>query len=71
MLTDFLAEFSSSIDEEAPLIWTLSMDGTSNIKSSGVGIILEGPKNLLIEHSLKFGFRLVIMRQKTMISPPT
>ncbi|RDX87968.1 Gypsy retrotransposon integrase-like protein 1, partial [Mucuna pruriens] len=37
--------------------WTLSIDGSSNKKGSGVGIILKGPGEALIEQSLWFGFQ--------------
>ncbi|XP_068497465.1 uncharacterized protein [Phaseolus vulgaris] len=37
--------------------WVLSVDGSSNQLGSGVGIILEGPNDMLIEQSLKFAFK--------------
>lgn len=37
--------------------WTLSVDGASNVKGSGAGIVLEGPDGLLLEQSLHFGFK--------------
>ncbi|RDX85076.1 hypothetical protein CR513_33781, partial [Mucuna pruriens] len=37
--------------------WTLSIDGSSNKRGSGVGVILEGPSVVLIEQSLHFGFQ--------------
>lgn len=30
--------------------------GASNVKVNGVGIVLEGPRNILIEQALKFEF---------------
>ena len=33
------------------------MDGSSNLKDGGAGIILEGPKGVIIEQSLRFGFK--------------
>lgn len=53
---DFVEKLSSPVDEETPLKWTLYEDGVSNIKGSGVGIVLEGPGDILIEHALKFKF---------------
>jgi len=37
--------------------WILSVDGSSNLQGSGVGVILEGSSGLLIEQSLKFAFK--------------
>lgn len=50
-------EFSSPISDEALPTWTLLVDDASNLKGSGIGIVLEGVDNLLIEHSLKFEFK--------------
>lgn len=55
-LEKFVAEFNSSVGEEMPPYWVLSVDDTSNVKGSGIGIILEGPRNILIEQALKFEF---------------
>lgn len=57
VLADFVVEFTSPIQESLPHVWLLSVDGSSNIKGSGAGIILEGPGDLLIEQSLKFDFK--------------
>ncbi|XP_039687900.1 uncharacterized protein [Medicago truncatula] len=57
VLADFMVEFSSPIETTTPLVWTLSVDGSSNLKGSGAGIVLEGPGDLLIEQSLKFEFK--------------
>jgi len=38
-------------------VWLLSVDGSSNLKGSGAGIILEGPRDVLIEQSLRFEFK--------------
>jgi len=35
----------------------LYVDGSSNPKGAGVGIVLEGPNDILIEKSLHFAFR--------------
>jgi len=38
-------------------LWILSVDGSSNILGSGVGIILEGPNGVLIKQFLRFAFK--------------
>ncbi|XP_027936375.1 uncharacterized protein LOC114191403 [Vigna unguiculata] len=59
VLSDFLAELTPSpAQHEAPeATWILSVDGASNSKGSGAGIILENPQGALIEQSLHFAFR--------------
>jgi len=37
--------------------WTLHVDGSSNPKGTGAGIVLEGPNDILIEKSLHFAFK--------------
>ena len=37
--------------------WLLSVDGSSNQQGSGAGIVLEGPKGVLIEQALRFTFK--------------
>ena len=37
--------------------WTLHVDGSSNPKGAGAGIVLEGPNDILIEKSLHFAFK--------------
>ena len=37
--------------------WTLYVDGSSNPKGAGAGIVLEGPSDILIEKSLNFAFK--------------
>ena len=37
--------------------WTLHVDGSSNPRGAGAGIILEGPNDILIEKSLHFAFK--------------
>jgi len=66
-LADFVAELTlpaSSTSETTPTDvnksspeWVLSVDGASNQKGSGAGVILEGPGGVLIEQSLKFSFK--------------
>nr|KYP51953.1 Uncharacterized protein Mb2253c family [Cajanus cajan] len=43
---------------EEKQVWTLHVDGSSNSKGGGAGIILEGPNKVTIEQSLKFSFRV-------------
>lgn len=56
-MSDFVAEFSSLIDEETPPQLTLSIDDASNMKGRGAGIILEWPGYILIEQVMKFDFK--------------
>lgn len=51
-----MAEFNPPINEETPLEWELSIDCASNMKGNGVGIVLEGPGNILVEQSSKSEF---------------
>jgi ribonuclease HI len=48
---------TSHPEEEDNLPWTLSVDGASNIRGSGAGVVLEGPNGVLIEQSLRFAFK--------------
>jgi hypothetical protein len=58
VLVDFFVELTSPIqDEEVPHVWLLSVDGSSNLKGSGAGVVLEGPNDLLIEQSLRLEFK--------------
>uniref|UniRef100_A0A151UGH4 Uncharacterized protein n=1 Tax=Cajanus cajan TaxID=3821 RepID=A0A151UGH4_CAJCA len=56
-LADFVAELTPTSVEE-PQVWTLYVDGSSNSKGGGAGIILEGPNQVTLEQSLKFGFKV-------------
>ncbi|XP_061359497.1 uncharacterized protein LOC133303590 [Gastrolobium bilobum] len=42
--------------EESGDAWKVYVDGSSNNKESGAGIILESPEGVTIEHSLNLGF---------------
>ncbi|RDY09806.1 hypothetical protein CR513_05776, partial [Mucuna pruriens] len=61
VLADFVNELTpNSLEEEevgANKEWMLSIDGSSNKKCSGAGIIIEGLSEVLIEQSLCFEFR--------------
>jgi len=53
-LAEFLTELPPVIEERT--VWFLSVDGSSNKKGSGAGIILEGPRHVIVEQSIRFGF---------------
>nr|KYP47396.1 hypothetical protein KK1_031010 [Cajanus cajan] len=56
-LADFVAELTpTSADEQQVRI--LHVDGSSNSKGGGAGIILEGPNQVTLKQSLKFGFKV-------------
>jgi len=57
---DFVVELFSTARQldNGDFQWVLSVDGTSNQQTSGVGIILEGPNELLIEQTLRFAFKV-------------
>ncbi|GAU41814.1 hypothetical protein TSUD_299800 [Trifolium subterraneum] len=50
-LGDFVLELTN------PQPWTLSVDDSSNLRGSGVGVVLEGSEGVLIEQSLRFAFK--------------
>uniref|UniRef100_A0A151UDK5 Retrovirus-related Pol polyprotein from transposon 17.6 n=1 Tax=Cajanus cajan TaxID=3821 RepID=A0A151UDK5_CAJCA len=56
-LDDFVAELTPTLADE-PQVWTLHVDGSSNSKGGGAGIILEGPNQVTLEQSLKFSFKV-------------
>nr|KYP53330.1 Retrovirus-related Pol polyprotein from transposon opus [Cajanus cajan] len=37
--------------------WTMHVDGSSNAQGSGAGVILASPSGIIVEQSLRFGFR--------------
>lgn len=52
-----MVEFRSSVDKEiTPLKCVLSVNGTSNVKGNGVGIVIEGANEILVDQALKFKF---------------
>lgn len=57
ILADFLNELSAPILEESSCKWTLSVDGSSNLKGSGARIMIEGPRDLILQYSLCFNFQ--------------
>nr|KYP43469.1 Retrovirus-related Pol polyprotein from transposon 17.6 [Cajanus cajan] len=57
-LADFIAELTPSVPLEDQC-WILHVDGSSNTKGSGAGIILEGLDDMMIELAIKFNFRAI------------
>jgi hypothetical protein len=55
VLVDFLAEMTHP-EESHPREWMIYVDGSSNSKGFGAGVILENSNGLAIEYSLKFEF---------------
>ena len=57
---DFIVELTPKESEEngETFRWILSIDGSSNLKGSGAGIILEGLNGVLLEQYLKFSFKV-------------
>jgi ribonuclease HI len=57
VLADFVMEMTSPPVAADKKRWMLSVDGSSNLRGSGVGILLERPDRVLIEQSLCFAFK--------------
>src|ERR1044072_2917579 len=57
VLADFVTELTSLPTEHTPSMWTLFVDGSSNAKGSGAGLILLTPEEVEIEQCLKFEFK--------------
>ncbi|XP_061363519.1 uncharacterized protein LOC133307115 [Gastrolobium bilobum] len=57
-LADFIMELTPMNPEHNKYgdAWKVYVDGSSNDKGSGAGIILESPEGVTIEHSLNLGF---------------
>ncbi|XP_058751691.1 uncharacterized protein LOC131624793 [Vicia villosa] len=56
-LADFVVELSTPGSSEDIPGWVLHVDGSSNLKGSGAGIVLEGPRDFILEYSLCFKFK--------------
>jgi len=56
VLADFVSELTEPDSEPSPTKWTVHVDGSSNAKGSGAGIVLESDSGLLLEQSLRFDF---------------
>ena len=62
MLANFVAELAQplralTVNKEKSEIWEMMVDGSSNQRGAGVGIILKSPHGEVLEQSLKLGFR--------------
>ncbi|XP_017416537.1 uncharacterized protein LOC108327331 [Vigna angularis] len=55
-LADFAAELTPIPDDLVPL-WYLNVDGSSDRKDGGAGIVLEGPNDIIIEQAILFRFQ--------------
>ena len=54
-LANFIIQMpTTEADQET---WIIFVDGSSNKKGSGAGIVLEGPGNFHLEMALKFEFK--------------
>jgi len=56
-LADFTTELTPYPTEEKTPRWILYMDGSSNSRSCGAGVLLEGLGEIVIEQALKFEFK--------------
>jgi len=56
VLADFISKLTEPGLEPNPTKWTIHVDGSSNTKGSGAGIVLESNSGLLLEQSLRFDF---------------
>ncbi|XP_068504640.1 uncharacterized protein [Phaseolus vulgaris] len=56
-LADFAAELTPSSAETEHSSWILYVDGSSNERLCGAGVVLEGPDEIVIEQALKFDFK--------------
>ena len=54
-LADFVAEMTHP-GEEPRGSWTIYVDGSSNPKGAGAGILIENDEGITVEYSLKFEF---------------
>jgi len=53
-LLDFVNDLQQTPTEDQ---WTLHVNGSSNPKGAGAGIVLEGPNDILIKKSIHFAFK--------------
>ncbi|XP_056695833.1 uncharacterized protein [Spinacia oleracea] len=66
-LADFVADFSPDLeriaDDEVKLInnieeiWTLFVDGSSNFRGAGLGVVLKSPQGDMIAHAICYDFK--------------
>ncbi|XP_061371478.1 uncharacterized protein LOC133314058 [Gastrolobium bilobum] len=62
-LTDFIAEMTHSCTADSQIaetprlaVWKLYVDGSTNAKGSGAGMIIENSNGVAVEHFLSFNF---------------
>ena len=55
-LADFAAELHGPIPPSEHM-WILFVDGSSDKRNAGAGIVIEGPNGFTVEHSLQFKFK--------------
>ncbi|XP_061368789.1 uncharacterized protein LOC133311711 [Gastrolobium bilobum] len=55
-LADFVVEMTHPRSDLENSWWKLFVDGSSNMRGSGVGIIIENPEGVAVEHSLTLEF---------------
>ncbi|MCI43522.1 gag-pol polyprotein, partial [Trifolium medium] len=48
VLADFVLELTNPPNKSRSQPWTLSVNGSSNLRGSGAGVVLEGPDGVLI-----------------------
>ncbi|XP_014490794.1 uncharacterized protein LOC106753490 [Vigna radiata var. radiata] len=54
-----LADFAAELPPPAePSVWNLNVDGSSDKRGGGAGIVLEEPNGLLVEQAISFTFQL-------------
>ncbi|KAK7281396.1 hypothetical protein RIF29_09353 [Crotalaria pallida] len=56
-LADFITEFTDIPSDISQNLWSVYVDGSSNKKGAGAGVIIENPEGLCMEYSLKFEFQ--------------
>ncbi|GAV89724.1 hypothetical protein CFOL_v3_33138, partial [Cephalotus follicularis] len=61
--TEYTEEDSSEIEESDKGIWKLSVDGSSCVSRSGVGLVLTSPDGWTLEYAMRFGFKTTTMMQ--------
>ena len=54
VLADFVREFTPATTSDG--VWRVYVDGSSNSKGSGAGVIVESPQGVATEHSLQLEF---------------
>ena len=70
VLTDFIADFTSGTTDHADQLerWILNIDGASNSKGAGIGIVLTTVERTIIEQSFTLDFLHPTTKPSTMQS---